>query len=87
MCQINLVTVVLWNQVEAILEDSHHAKAKQVDLDDAEVSTILLVPLHDCSAWHGRTFQRHNAIQTPLADNHAAGMLTKMARQILDAHT
>jgi hypothetical protein len=49
-------------------------------------STIFLIPLDNCAAWHRGPFERHNTIQLPLADDHAAAMLPEMARQVLNSH-
>jgi hypothetical protein len=84
--EVDSVTIELRNQVEAICENSHHAQAKQIDLDDVHVCTILFIPLDERATWHGRPFQRHDLIELPLADQHAPAMLPKMTRKSLDAH-
>jgi hypothetical protein len=85
--EINEIAIVLGDQFDAVLQHSHHAKAQQIDFDDAEISAIFLVPLHDGAARHRSPFQRNHAIQLSLADNHAPGMLPQMARQVLNTHT
>src|SRR5262249_34661371 len=42
----------------------------------------FLVPLDDDAAGHGGGLERNDGIQLALADDHAAGMLAEMARQI-----
>ena len=71
-------------QLHRILDDRHHAEAEEIDLDDAEVLAIVLVPLRDDAARHAGVLQRHDGIQPPLADDHAAGMLAQVARQPVD---
>ena len=68
---------------EGIFQRCHHAQAKQVHFDDAQVGAVFLVPLHHHAARHGRGFERDYGIKLSLADDHAAGMLAQMTRQIL----
>ena len=63
----------------------HHAQAEQVHFDDAHVGAIFFVPLHHHAAGHGGGLERHDGIELPLADDHAARMLAEMPRQILHA--
>ena len=76
--QIHSVSVVLRNQLETILENSHHAQTEQIHLDDAEIGTVFLIPLHHGPSRHGSAFQRNDAVQLALADHHAARVLSKM---------
>src|SRR5215469_1637562 len=85
--QVDFVAIVFGNHVQAILEYGHHAKTKQVDLDNPKISAILFIPLHNCSSWHRCSFQRNNGIQCTLTDSHPSRVLAKMAREILDTHT
>src|ERR1700729_3711663 len=39
------VAVVLWYQIQTVLNDRHHAEAQQIDLDDAEIRAVFFVPL------------------------------------------
>src|SRR3984885_15350236 len=87
LCQIHFVAVVFWNQFQAVFENGHHTKAEQIYLDNAKISAIFFVPLHDGASRHGCAFERHNAIQLALADHHAARVLTEMTRQALNART
>ena len=45
-------------EFKRILHDRHHAESKEVDLHDAEIFAIILVPLRHDAAGHGRVFQR-----------------------------
>jgi hypothetical protein len=46
------------------------------------MSAVFLVPLHDDAACHGGVLQRHDRVKLPLADDHASGVLSQMARNI-----
>jgi hypothetical protein len=63
---------VIADQPQAILERSHHAEAQQIDLNDAEIGAVLLVPLHHHAAGHAGGLERNHLVETPLADHHAA---------------
>ena len=61
----------------------HHAEAEQIDLDDAEIFAVVLVPLRDDAAGHRGIFQRHEGAELVLANDHAARVLAEMTRQAL----
>src|SRR6185437_10872293 len=84
--QVNRFTVMLRNQLQTIMDDGHHAQTEQIHLNDAEVGTVLFVPLNNAAARHRSTLQWYNLVELSLADHHAAGVLAKMAWQILNAH-
>ena len=60
-------------------------RPEQIHLHDAHVGAVVLVPLDDDAAGHAGGLERHHRIELALADHHAAGVLTEMPRQILDA--
>ncbi len=68
-------------QFKCVLHDRHHAEPKQIHFHDAKVFAIVLVPLREDAARHGRIFQRHKRAQFILTDDHATRMLTEMTRQ------
>ncbi len=76
---------MLWDEGEAIFEDGHHAEAEEVDFDDAEVGAVFLVPLDDGAAGHGGALERNDVVELALADDHAAGVLAEVAREVLQA--
>ena len=82
--EVHVFFVVDADEIERLLQDGHHAQAEQIDLDDAHIGAVFLVPLDDDAARHGGRLQRHNAIELTLADHHAAGVLAQMAGQIED---
>ncbi len=44
--------------VQGILDGRQHPEAEQVDLHDADVLAVVLVPLHDGAAGHGGGLER-----------------------------
>ena len=50
--------------------------------DEAHVADIFLVPLDDVAPRHTRRFYRNDGGELALRDNHAAGVLPQMARQV-----
>ena len=73
------------DQLDGVLQHRHHAEAEQIDLDDAHVGAVVLVPLDDDAARHAGGLERHDRVELALADHHAARVLAEMARQVLDA--
>jgi hypothetical protein len=71
------------DQFDRILEHRHHAQAQQVHLDDSHIRAVFLIPLHHHAPRHGGGLQRHDRIELPLADHHAAGVLPEVPRQVL----
>ena len=69
---------------KGFLQHRHHAEPEEIHLDDAEILAVVLVPLHHRPARHGGVFQRHHLVEPPLANDHAPGVLTKMAWQAVD---
>ena len=49
------------------------------------VGAVFLVPLNDGAARHGGGLDGHDGVELAAADDHAAGVLAEMARQILHA--
>ena len=57
---------------------------EQVDLEEAGVGAGVLVPLADRAPGHRRGLQRHQAVERPVGDHHAAGVLREVAREAGD---
>src|ERR1700693_6207635 len=87
MRQIYFLAVVVANKFNRVFEYSHHAQAEQVNFDDAHVGAIFFVPLHHDAAGHGGGVQRDDIVKLSLEDDHAAGVLSEMAGQILHGET
>ena len=66
---------------EGLLNDGHHAKAEEIDLDDAEVLAVVLVPLDHDATRHGGRLQRDDGVETGRAKDHAAAVLPEVSRQ------
>ena len=81
--EVHFFAIMIADERDGLFQHRHHAQAEQIHFDDAEVGAIFLVPLHHHAARHGRGFERDHGIELSLADDHAAGMLSQMARQIL----
>ena len=82
--QIHLDAFVRPDQRQRLLEDGHHAQPEQVDFNDAEVGAVVLVPLHDHAAGHRGGLERHDLVEAPRGDDHAARVLAEVARQPRD---
>ena len=66
-----------------ILQHRHHPEAEEIHFHDPHVGAIVLVPLDDDATGHAGVFEWNDRVELPLADDHPAGMLAKMPRQIL----
>ena len=72
LCEIDLPAVVARDHLDAILQHRHHAKAEQVDLDEAHVGAVFLVPLDYIAARHAGRFDGNDRRELALRDDHAA---------------
>ena len=87
MRQVDFFVIVLADEFDGIFEHGHHAEAEQIDFDDAHVGAVFFVPLHDDAAGHRCGLEGNDGIELPLANDHAARVLTEMARQVLHCET
>jgi len=71
----------LVTDADAVFHGGEHAEAEEVDLDDAEAFTIVLVPLDDGAVGHGGGLKGNDGVQSVVADDHAAGVLAEVARE------
>ena len=78
-----VLTVVLGHQVEAVVQRGQHAQAEQVDLDQARVGAVVLVPLQHGAARHPGPLHRAHLPHRAVADHHAARMDAQVPRQPL----
>ena len=83
LAQIDFFPPVLPDQSQRVLERRHHPQPQEVDFHNAHIGAILLVPLHDDAVRHRRRLQRNHAVESPLADHHAARVLSQVAGQVL----
>ncbi len=86
MSQVHVFVVMFLDQRERFLQYRHHAQPQQIHFDKAQVRAIFFVPLDHHAPRHGGRLERHNPVELPLADHHAAGVLPQMARKILCGH-
>ena len=72
-------------QVKALANSREHAERQTVNLENAKSVEIVFVPLDDGAAGHGGAFEGDDVIELALADDHAAGVLAEVAREVLEA--
>ena len=75
------------HQVEALADRREHPQGQAIDLEDAQLVQVVLVPLDDGPVGHGRVFDGHQLAQRPAGHHHAAGVLREVPRkadQLLD---
>ena len=65
------------------MQRGEHAQAQQVELDQAGVRAVVLVPLQHGAAGHGRPFHRAHLADRPVADHHSAGVDAQVPGQPL----
>ena len=82
MREVHFFVIGIANEADGIFKHGHHAEAEQIHFDDADVGAIFFVPLNDNSAGHGGGFERNDGIELAFADDHAAGVLAEMAREV-----
>ena len=68
------------DQVEAFADAGQHAEREHVDLEDAELVDVVLVPFDEGAVVHRAIADRHRLGQRPLGQDEAADMLRQMAR-------
>ena len=75
------------DDADRFFECRHHAQPQQIDFDDAQVRAVVFIPLHHRTSRHAGVFERHDRIEIAAADDHAAGVLPEMPRQVLHRET
>ena len=78
--QLPAFAVVLLDEVEAFADAGQHAEREHVDLQDAELVDVVLVPFDEGAVVHRAVADRHRLGQRPLGQDEAADMLRQMAR-------
>ncbi len=71
-------------ELECLAQTGEHAKAKHIDLEDAERVEIVLVPFDEGAVGHRAIADRHHLVEPAARDDEAADMLGEMARKGLD---
>ena len=78
-----MLAEMLGHEVEAVVQRRQHAQAEQVELDQARVRAIVLVPLQHGAARHPRPLHRAHLPHRAVADHHAARVDAQVPRQPL----
>ena len=79
---------MLAHQIEALMNRREHAEAQTIDLQNADLVQVVLVPLDYGAVVHRGIFDRHHLAQRPLGHHHAAHVLRQMPRKAHDlVHT
>ena len=78
--QLPALAVMLLDQVEAFADAGQHAEREHVDLEDAELLDVVLVPFDEGAVVHRAIADRHGLGQRPLGQDEAADVLRQMAR-------
>ena len=73
--------VMLLQEIEGAAQAGQHAQRQDVDLQDAELVEIVLVPLDDGAPLHAGVEDRHHLVDAALGDDEAADMLGQMPRK------
>src|SRR5262249_36836232 len=72
--------LVRLHERDRLLERGQHAEAEEVDLDEAEIGAVVLVPLDDVPARHRGGLERDGVGEPARRAHHAAGVLAGAAR-------
>jgi hypothetical protein len=69
------------DQFKALAQSGKHSQGEAIDLEDAQLVEIVLVPLDDGAAGHDGVFDRHQFVERSAGDDHAADVLSEMSRK------
>ena len=72
--QVDALAVVLFDEVERLVQGTQHAEAQQVELHEPDRSAVLLVPLQDRPVLHATPLGGTHLDDGPVTDDHAARM-------------
>ena len=72
MIHIRIRSPILFDQADRFVNEGEHAQAKEIDLDQADVADIVLVPLGHHAPRHGGPLQRQDVVQRCGGDDHPA---------------
>ena len=72
---------MLLQQIEAAPQAGQHAEPEHIDLENAELVEIVLVPFDDGAILHRGILDRHHFVEPAAGDDEAADMLGQMARK------
>src|SRR3546814_832302 len=72
--------MMLLKQIERLPDTSQHPQGEHVDLEDAEIVDVVLVPLDEAAFGHRAIADGHGLDQRSVGENEAADMLAEVAR-------
>ena len=79
---VDVDAFVALDQRHRFLQHRHHPETQQIDLHDAEIGAVVLVPLDNHPPRHARRLERHDLVEMIRRDHHAARVLAEVARQV-----
>ena len=83
--QVDLHAFMTTNQRNRFFQGRQHPKPQKVDLDDAEIAAVVLVPLHDPASFHAGRFDGDDPVQPPAGNDDAPTVLAEMTGKSFDA--
>ncbi len=78
--QLETLAMMQVDQIEAFADAGQHAEREHVDLEDAKLLDVVLVPFDEGAVVHRAIADRHGLGQRPFGQDEAADMLRQMAR-------
>ena len=66
------------DQIVGEMEGVEHAQPEQIELDDPDRRTVVLVPLEHGPALHPAPLERDDLMERPVGDHHAPGVDPEM---------
>ena len=78
--QSQFTIMMLFKKIEALPDTGQHAEREHVDLEDAEVVDIVLVPFDEAAVGHCSVADGHGLGQQLVGEDEATDMLAKMPR-------
>ena len=72
------IAAPLAHEIEAAAQRREHAQRQHVDLEQAHVLQVVLVPLDDGAVGHGRVFHRHQPRELALRQHETAHVLAQV---------
>ena len=71
MGQVDLDPLVGGHQVHGVMQGTEHPQSQEVELDQADRRTVVLIPLEDAAASHASPLHRAHLGHRPVTDHHA----------------
>ena len=82
--EVDLVTPVLADQVDGVVQRRQHPEAEEVELDESGSGAVVLVPLQHGAIGHPPPLHRAHLDHRAVADHHPPGMDPEVAGGVLD---